>query len=212
MIGMFVLINDRSIDASAKKILMPLVLMTAASLGVGWLLRSVVANNNDLGWRAVLPAILLLIVFAATVISRWPAPGARIAGVMAALGVVLALPDTFQLIREDLFASPTPSERQFAASPPMWQAVRRYAATEERIANNPAFLGDATPWPVNISWALLGNRRSCYAGDGGHCFCSGVGRASRRDEGPLRSGLCGGTCLPTTSTKWPIAIAAMSSW
>ena len=165
VIGLFVLIKDRSVDAPAMKVVMPLVLVTAASLGVGWLLRSVVAYNNDLGWRAVLPAILLLIVFAATVISRWPRASARIAVVLAVLGVVLALPDTFQLVREDLFASRTLSERQFAASPAMWQAVRRYTAPGERIANNPAFLGDATPWPVNISWALLANRRSCYAGD-----------------------------------------------
>ncbi len=26
------------------------------------------------------------------------------------------------------------------------------------------FLEEMTPWPVNISWALLSNRRSCYAG------------------------------------------------
>ena len=43
---------------------------------------------------------------------------------------------------------------------------RRCAATppaDERVANNPLFLEHMTPWPVNISWALLANRRSCYA-------------------------------------------------
>ena len=34
----------------------------------------------------------------------------------------------------------------------------------ERVANNPLYLADVTPWPVNISWALLANRRSCFAG------------------------------------------------
>ena len=33
-----------------------------------------------------------------------------------------------------------------------------------RVANNPLFLEDVTPWPVNISWALLANRSSCFAG------------------------------------------------
>jgi hypothetical protein len=47
----------------------------------------------------------------------------------------------------------------------MWEAVRRHTAPDQRIANNPLFLADMTPWPVNISWALLGNRRSCYAGN-----------------------------------------------
>ena len=28
----------------------------------------------------------------------------------------------------------------------------------------PLFLQDLTPWPVNMSWALLANRSSCFAG------------------------------------------------
>ena len=35
---------------------------------------------------------------------------------------------------------------------------------DRAIANNPLFLKDLTPWPVNISWALLANRSSCFAG------------------------------------------------
>ncbi len=33
-----------------------------------------------------------------------------------------------------------------------------------RFVNNPLFLRDVTPWPVNISWALLADRSSCFAG------------------------------------------------
>jgi hypothetical protein len=29
---------------------------------------------------------------------------------------------------------------------------------------HPRFLADLTPWPVNISWALLADRSSCFAG------------------------------------------------
>jgi hypothetical protein len=42
--------------------------------------------------------------------------------------------------------------------------VRRHTGLAERLANNPLFLADMTPWPINISWALMANRRSCYAG------------------------------------------------
>ena len=42
--------------------------------------------------------------------------------------------------------------------------MRRYAAPTARVANNPLFLQDLTPWPANISWALLANRSSCFAG------------------------------------------------
>lgn len=38
-------------------------------------LASSIGDNDDLGWRAVLPAVMLLVAFAAAVISRWR-PGA----------------------------------------------------------------------------------------------------------------------------------------
>jgi hypothetical protein len=46
----------------------------------------------------------------------------------------------------------------------LWRAVRRHASPTARVANNPLFLRDLTPWPVNISWALLADRSSCFAG------------------------------------------------
>jgi hypothetical protein len=165
LVGLFFLLKDRSLDAPGQQTIRPLALLAAASLVAAWLLRSVVADNNDLGWRAVLPGLLLLIVFAAAAISRWPRREARLCGILAAVGFVLTLPDTIQLLNEDFFASRSPSERLFATTPSMWQAVRRHAGPSERIANNPRFLDDMTPWPANISWALLGNRRSCYAGN-----------------------------------------------
>ena len=46
----------------------------------------------------------------------------------------------------------------------MWAAVRHYAGAADRVANNPLFMAEMTPWPVNISWALFANRASCFAG------------------------------------------------
>ena len=163
--GLFFLLRDRGVDSPSRQTLWPLALLAATSLVAAWLLRSVVAINNDLGWRAILPGLMLLIVFAATAIARWPRRGARLSAILATVGVLLTLPDTLQFLREDFFASRTPSERLFAQTPPLWQAVRRHAGPNERIANNPRFLADMTPWPINISWALMGDRRSCYAGN-----------------------------------------------
>jgi hypothetical protein len=160
LIGLFALLKDG--DRQAVRVA---GLLAAASLLAGWLLRSVVADNNDLGWRAVLPAVLLLIVFAATAISRWPRWPARLCAILSAVGALLTLPDALPLLREDFLASPTPNERLLATTPALWQAVRRHAAPGERIADNPRFLDDMTPWPANISWALMANRRSCYAGN-----------------------------------------------
>ena len=58
----------------------------------------------------------------------------------------------------------TAGRRSFAQAPELWAAVRRYAAPNARVANNPLYLQDLTPWPANMSWALLANRSSCFAG------------------------------------------------
>jgi hypothetical protein len=77
---------------------------------------------------------------------------------------MLGLPEGMKIIYSNIVGHPTAASKAFAATPELWQAVRRIAATDERVANNPEFFATMTPWPVNISWALLSNRRSCYAG------------------------------------------------
>jgi hypothetical protein len=154
----------RSQDKAVREVARTLAPLVGVSLGAAWVLASTVGDNNDLGWRAVLPAILLMIAFAAALIAHWPERTARRVAALAAAGVLLALPETIVLVRENAFGLRKPSERVFAATPALWQAVRRHTAPAERVANNPLLLADMTPWPVNISWALLANRRSCYAG------------------------------------------------
>lgn len=141
-----------------------LSLLAAVSLTTAWLAASVIGDNNDLGWRAVLPAIFVLVALASTLISHWPAPGSRPAALFAALGIVLSLPGVIKIARENLLGLRKPSERLFSATPNIWQAVQRHTSVDERVANNPLMLSDMTPWPVNISWALMADRRSCYAG------------------------------------------------
>jgi hypothetical protein len=134
-------------------------------LMAGWLTITF-ADNNDLGWRAVLPAVLILTVYAATGLARWiatPAPFLAAAG----LGLLLlALPRSIQITAESMKGLASGSAKAFAASPDMWAAVRRHAGPAERVANNPLSMGDVTPWPVNISWALFADRASCFAGSG----------------------------------------------
>jgi hypothetical protein len=76
----------------------------------------------------------------------------------------LSLPGTIGNIQTDIVPLPSASAPAFADTPGLWTAVRRHAAEHERIANNPAFMADVTSWPVNISWALMANRASCFAG------------------------------------------------
>jgi hypothetical protein len=140
-------------------------LAAAISLLGGWLLVSKLGTNNDLGWRAVLPAILVLNSTAGVLVSDWL--GARrwgpIAGSAALL--LLAAPDTVRLIGSNFTGSAQSRSDIFADGPEMWAAVRRHASPEDRVANDPLFLQNLTPWPGNLSWALLADRRSCFAGN-----------------------------------------------
>jgi hypothetical protein len=123
-------------------------------------------ENNDLGWRAIIPGVLILTIFAAAGLARWLAVPAPVAAAMTLMLLVLALPRSFQIAAANIYGSPSASDRLFATTPAMWEALRKYAGPSERIANNPEFMEYMTPWAINISWALLANRRSCYAGEG----------------------------------------------
>jgi hypothetical protein len=163
-VAMLVLLLREREDADERRsLLAALALLAVIGLVTGWLLRSIVGDNNDLGWRAVLPAVLLLIAFAAAGLARM-AGRRRVLAAFAAFGFLLGLPDGLTLMRSNIRGEPSSATRAFAGSPALWEAVRRHSSPTQRVANSPLFLRDATRWPVNISWALLADRRSCYAG------------------------------------------------
>jgi hypothetical protein len=139
--------------------------LAGAGLVVSWLLASRLGTNNDLGLRAIIPAEIVLIAMTAAGMaglkSGWRAPIVAV----ALTGLVLSLPDTIQTVLDNIVAPRQPPDAPvFAQAPSLWAAVRKYAAPTARVANNPRFLADLTPWPVNISWALLADRSSCFAG------------------------------------------------
>jgi hypothetical protein len=139
--------------------------LTAASLAISWLLVSRLGDNNDLGLRAILPAAVILIVAAAAGIVAAPHRAARAAiAATACGGLVLSLPDSAAMIYANWRGNAAVDASVFAQTPELWSAVRRYASVNARIANNPLFLQDLTPWPGNMSWALLADRNSCFAG------------------------------------------------
>jgi hypothetical protein len=157
-------------DALARKDTVPAqrrlflgsALLAAASFIVAAVFASTIANN-DLGWRGVLPGVLVLTIFAAAGLSRWLATAPALAATALTLWA-LAVPGGLQVIGENAVGLPARSATGLAEAPELWAAVRRYTAPDERVANNPLSLADSVRWPVNISWALLADRRSCYAG------------------------------------------------
>lgn len=145
-----------------KIVIAVLACLAGAGLVTSWLFASTLGNVNDLALRAVLPAILVLIAVTAAGIVR--SPYRVLVGVIALAGLVLGLPDTATLIHSDFSGNSVRDGKIFAQTPELWAAVRRVTPPTARVANDPLFLKDLTPWPVNLSWALLADRSSCFAG------------------------------------------------
>jgi hypothetical protein len=152
------------LDPARRRAVLALAALAAASLTISWLLASTLADNNDLGWRAVLPAAMALTAFSAAGFARWIAARAWMPIAVTAAALLVGLPGAVGLIRSDMAGRHEADAKLFARTPDMWAAVRRHAGPGERVANNPLFLADMTLWPVDISWALLADRRSCFAG------------------------------------------------
>jgi hypothetical protein len=148
-----------------KSALMP-ALSAAAFAGLcgGWLLVSTVGENNDLGWRAVLPGLLILTAFAGAYFAQCLARRRLIATIAGVALLSLALPDGFGLLRQNIIGRLSEDGVRFRDAPALWTAARQQTAPDERIASNPRMMSDLAPWPINLSWALLANRRSCFAG------------------------------------------------
>jgi hypothetical protein len=152
----------RGAEPAKRRLVVGLAFLAGASLGVAWLFASTIANN-DLGWRGVLPGILVLTIFAASGLSQWMASAPTLAA--AAIGcLVLGVPDGLRIAEANAVGTKLPSAGALAKSPQVWAAVRRHSAADERVGNDPLLFADSVRWPVNISWALFANRRSCYAG------------------------------------------------
>ena len=140
----------------------PLAAAALACLTVACILRSTI-DNNDLGWRAVLPAILVLTAFAAAGLVHLAGTPSRLGLAAALVPLALGLPQAATLIRGYAAGQRPGAATAFAGSVPSWEALRRVASPADRIANNPSLAGLGTPWPVNIAWALLSDRPSCYS-------------------------------------------------
>jgi hypothetical protein len=161
-LGTLALLRPRPGTATQKTMATALCLTAFACLAVVWLVRSTL-DNNDLGWRAAIPATLALAPAAACLTERLMAERA-LALVVCAVIAALGLPQTFVFARDYTLGQRPGDPAGFAHSEALWQDVQRLAGPDERIANSPLAIQAATPWPVNIGWALLANRPSCYAG------------------------------------------------
>jgi hypothetical protein len=164
MIALARLFSSRKFEDDRSHAVHAVAALALSSLAVCWLFTSTLAENDDLGWRAVLVAAMALTVLAAAGVSRWIGARARIAVTAAGIAIILGLLGGIDIMRSYVSGQTGPAAHLFAVSPQLWAAVRHHSGPGERVGNNPLFLQAATQWPVNISWALLSDRRSCFAG------------------------------------------------
>ena len=111
LISLYWLRRQPNFDRST---LLALTVLLFAGLSAAWLLRSTLANNNDLGWRAALPAVMVLIVFAAAGLSHLLEKRRMAALAAAVVLVLLGLPESMKLIRENILGDPRTSSNDFA--------------------------------------------------------------------------------------------------
>jgi hypothetical protein len=156
------LLCKSAMERQTKIVVAGLACLAGTGLTASWLLASTLGDNNDLALRAVLPAAMVLIV--ATAVGIVSLPRRSLVTIVALAGLILSLPDTAKMIRSNVVGHAVPDGKLFGQAPELWAAVRRYAGATARVANDPLYLKDLTPWPANMSWALLARRNSCFAG------------------------------------------------
>jgi hypothetical protein len=150
------------LPSQAQMLATALAVLAAASLATAWLLRSTI-ENNDLGWRVVLPALLVLPGFAACLAERLLTVRGRMVLPFAAIAA-LGLPEAATMLAEYRDGVRPGDPAAFVRTVPAWEALRRLSGLDDRVASNPDLAAAATFWPVNPAWALLSDRPACYAG------------------------------------------------
>jgi hypothetical protein len=157
---------DPGYRLAARRLMPPLAAAAIASLCCGWLLVSAAGgDNNDLGWRAILPGLLILTACAGAGFAQFLARRQVIAAIAGVALLGLALPDGTRLLHDNIAGRLSTDAARFRDAPALWAAARRHTAPDERIASNPHLTDSLTRWPISLSWALLSDRRSCFAGE-----------------------------------------------
>jgi hypothetical protein len=164
LVALAALLRQSGPDPHERFAKIAIAALIATSLATSWLLESTLGDINDLALRATLPGMMCLIACAAAGIASGLGRRAFAVAAFAIGGLALSLPETVRMIYYYAAGNSATEAQAFAKSPELWAAVRRHTKPDERVADNPLFLQHMTPWPVNISWALLADRSSCFAG------------------------------------------------
>lgn len=125
--------------------------------------------NNDLGWRMIIPSLLVIMVVTAALFSSQIGKSTLTGRLTTITAFVFLMPSIlagaqFVYLSDFQFRVQGPETLEgtaFSASPEMWKAVRQVTPSNEAVANNPLDFANVTYRPANISWATLSQRRNC---------------------------------------------------
>jgi hypothetical protein len=137
-------------------------------------------HRNDLGWRIIVPAVVLLTGAAGAQVGCWldglavaarrKAPIMATARAAAALVVVIGLAIPLVLISlqrasqqffagSDLpYVAPLQVHRLMAAQPAAWRDVQARTRPADLVISNPKAFDDEPAWGANLPWALFADR------------------------------------------------------
>jgi hypothetical protein len=137
--------------------------VAVAGVAASWFLRSTI-GNDDLGWRAVLPALFVALPAAAMALrALWERAVWRVPIVTL---IACAMAGSWHTFMDDCAGLVRPGAAAFVAEAAMWARVRAATGQRDRVLNDPASDAGLTLWPANLGWALLSGRPSCFAGWG----------------------------------------------
>ncbi|HEX2655215.1 MAG TPA: hypothetical protein VHN11_16395, partial [Xanthobacteraceae bacterium] len=142
------LLLQSKLDHETRRAVWTIAVGASSCLAVSWLLVSTFGENDDLGWRAVLPAVMMLTIAAAAGLATWIASGARFAAACAIGAAALGWPAAASQIKGNFAGNLRSEGVAFAKEPELWTSVRRHADIHERVGNNPLAFKAMTSWPV----------------------------------------------------------------
>lgn len=162
------LLSAKGAIRRSPDVAVPLVCISIMSLSVSWLMESRIANN-DLGWRAVIPAILSMMAVAAAGLAENFSISAekngsgwmpRISVIPCIMLITASFPwGMYEIKRNVMGDSPLVKIRVENA---YWLALRHTGSATDRVLTSPSLYRDAESWPVNVGGGLMTERKSCY--------------------------------------------------
>lgn len=151
-----------------KDIAIPVILISFMCLIVSWLFESKIANN-DLGWRAVIPALITMSAISGAGMSRAFLCNFMVSGqnilqrrsyILCIMFLAVSLPSGLWSLKINVIGDSILQKK--LVEDDYWRELRNVTPVSGRVLTFPDLYRSAESWSVNIGGGLLTQRKSCY--------------------------------------------------